>query len=68
MNMNAIVLAFVAALAALTGVAALPQGVVVERERDSADRAEIDRWYDFKDADPGRIARREYTKCEGTLF
>lgn len=56
-----------AALVATNGVAALSQGVVVERARDSADRAEIDRWYDWKDADPGRIARREFTKCEGSL-
>ena len=60
--------AFVVTLAAVGGVAALPQGVVVERARDSADRAEIIRWYDWKDADPGRIERKEYVQCEGTLF
>ena len=55
-----------AALVVAHGAAALPPGVVVERARDSADRAEIDRWYDW--GDTGRIARREFLQCEGILF
>lgn len=67
MNAKSMLSAFVVTLAAVSGVAALPQGVVVERARDSADRAEIIRWYDWSNCDPARIARKEYVQCEGAL-
>lgn len=41
--------------------------VVVERKRDSADSADIYRWYSWSDCDPKRIERKEYVKCEGRL-
>lgn len=40
---------------------------VVERKRDSADSADIFRWYSWSDCDPKRIERKEYVKCEGRL-
>ena len=40
-------------------------GPVVERERDSADRASIARWYDW--GDKARIAAKKYVGCEGAL-
>lgn len=43
-------------------------GVVVERPRDSADSADIYRWYSWSDCDPKRIERKEYVKCEGRLI
>lgn len=67
MNAKSMLSAFVVTLAAVSGVAALPHGVVVERARDSADRAEIIRWYDWSNCDPARIARKEYVQCEGAL-